>query len=93
MPIFITQKIRASDQNVLQIRILHRKIHRKKNILFYMTLKDNNTAITLILKRNIFRQKRYSLMINYDKLISNHEERSSYSAVKVVQNTIEVNIA
>ena len=28
--IFITQKIRASDQNGLQIRILHRKIHRIK---------------------------------------------------------------
>ena len=35
----------ASDQNGLQIRILHRKIHRikEKNFLFYMTLKDRNT--------------------------------------------------
>ena len=31
-----------------QIRILHRKIHQlkeRKNILFYMTLNDNNTHI------------------------------------------------
>ena len=42
---FITQKIRASDQKGLQIRILHRKIHRiKEKNHFYMTLKDNNTA-------------------------------------------------
>ena len=36
--IFITQKIGASDQNGLQIRIQHRKIHRikEKNILFFI---------------------------------------------------------
>ena len=41
----MTQKIRVSDQNGVQIRILHRKMHRiiEKKILFYMTLKDNNT--------------------------------------------------
>ena len=47
--IFITHKIRASDQNGLQIWILHRKIHRikEKTSFFYMTLKDNNTHILL----------------------------------------------
>ena len=42
----------ASDKNWLQIRILHRKIHRikeKKNILFYMTLNDNNTKQIYVL--------------------------------------------
>ena len=41
----ITPKIRASDKNWFQIRILHRKIHqlKKKHLFFYMTLKDNNT--------------------------------------------------
>ena len=48
----ITPKIRATDKNELQIRILHRKIHQlkeKKNILFYMTLNDNNTFTNNIL--------------------------------------------
>ena len=42
----ITPKIRASDKNGFQIRILHRKLHqlKEKNILFYMTLNDNNTT-------------------------------------------------
>ena len=41
----MTQKIRANNKNGFQIRILHRKKHRikEKNILFYMTLKDNIT--------------------------------------------------
>ena len=42
----ITPKIRASDKNGLQIRILHRKIYQlkeKKTLFFYMTLNDNNT--------------------------------------------------
>ena len=41
----MTQTLGASDQNGLQIRILHRKIHRiiEKNILFYMTLKLKNS--------------------------------------------------
>ena len=42
----ITPKIRASDKNGFQIRILHRKIHRikeKKHYFFYMTLNDNNS--------------------------------------------------
>ena len=47
--IFITQKLGASDQDGLQIRILHRKIHRikeKKHPFSYMTLKLKNTEIT-----------------------------------------------
>ena len=41
----ITPKIRVSDKN--GFRILHRKIHqlKGKNILFYMTLNDNNTSV------------------------------------------------
>ena len=43
--IFITQKLGVSDQNGLQIRILHRKIHRikEKTSFFYMTLKLKNS--------------------------------------------------
>ena len=38
----ITPKIRVSDKNGFQI--LHRKKHQlKKSLIFYMTLKDNNT--------------------------------------------------
>ena len=42
---FLTQKIWTSDNNWLQIQILHRKINRikEKKHLFYMTLNDNNT--------------------------------------------------
>ena len=47
--IFITQKLGASDQNGLQIRILHRIIHRlkeKKTSFFYTTLKLKNSEIS-----------------------------------------------
>ena len=45
----ITPKIKASDKNGFQIRILHRKIHQlKKTLIFYMTLKDNNTYFFVI---------------------------------------------
>ena len=50
----ITPKIRASDKNGFQIRIRYRKIRRikeKKNILFYMTLNDNNTKFYVIINK------------------------------------------
>ena len=49
--IFLTQKLRATKRNGLQIRILHQKIHRcrkKKHPFFYMTLKDNNNEYNLL---------------------------------------------